>query len=63
MPYRAPTVEQLKRREDLTLNQDAGDDGRGGPQAGADGHFEEPLFERELSHCATESSVSSAAAA
>ena len=41
-------VEELEGREDFGVGEDAGEDGGGGPQAGAEGELVEPLFEGEL---------------
>ena len=46
-------VEKLKRGDYMALNKERGCDGCGGPPAGADGHFVEPLFQWKLSKLAT----------
>jgi hypothetical protein len=39
------TQKQLKRRDEIALNEDGGEDGGGGPVTGDDGDIVEPLFE------------------
>jgi len=51
-------VEELKRRDDVALNQNSSKDSRCGPPSCAYGHLEEPLFEWELSEgCITSSAA------
>lgn len=52
MKYRPEAVEQLKRREDLALHQNACDYCRRGPPSRANGHFEEPLLKGQLAQSA-----------
>ena len=44
----AEGVEELVGGDEFALEREGGQDGRGGPVAGAGGHFVEPLFEREV---------------
>lgn len=44
----AEGVEELEGRDDVALDEDGGGDRRGRPEACADGHFVEPLFQGEL---------------
>ena len=46
--HSAEAVEQLKRRDDMTLNQQRCQDRGSRPPARADRHLVEPLFEGEL---------------
>ena len=44
----AEAVEELEGSDDVTLNQNGGDDCGSGPNSCADWHLVEPLFEWEL---------------
>jgi hypothetical protein len=46
----AEAVEELKGRDDVTLHQYASTERGRHPPSCADGHFVEPLLERELAH-------------
>jgi hypothetical protein len=50
LEHSAIAVEQLERREDVTLYQDSRHDGRCCPPSCAHGHLEEPLFQGQLAH-------------
>lgn len=52
--YRSQAIEELKGSEDTALDENTGDDCGGSPDARADGHLVEPLFERQLAYLATE---------
>ena len=55
--HRTVAVEQLERREDMTLYQDSRHHGRRCPPSCAYGHLEEPLFQGQL----TQRSIAAAA--
>jgi hypothetical protein len=48
MPHRPEAVEEIERAENMALYEYARYDRRRRPVARANGHLEEPLFEREL---------------